>query len=66
MPTFRTLSTRKSILTLAQVTRASVVGIGPRSQWLLVQVAGMDGPVWALCDLVKIIGSLVGVPQLSP
>ena len=45
---------------------ANVIGIGPRSEWLLIQVAGMDGPVWVLCDLMKIIGSLTGLPRLSP
>jgi len=45
---------------------ASAIGIGPRSEWLLVQVAGMGEPVWVHCDLLKIIGSLVGLPQLSP
>jgi len=45
---------------------ARVVGIGPRSEWLLIQVAGMDEPVWVLCDLMKIIGSLTGLPRFSP
>ncbi len=51
---------------LPKGTWAKIIGIGPRSQWILIQVAGMDEPVWILCDLVKIIGSLAGVPQLSP
>jgi len=46
-----------------QGSRTSITGVGPRSQWLLVQVAGMGEPVWVLCDLIKIIGSLAGVPQ---
>ncbi len=63
MPVFRTLSARKSIPTLTQGTRTSITGVGPRAQWLLVQVAGMGDPVWVLCDLIKIIGSLAGDDQ---
>ena len=51
---------------LPKGTWARVVGIGPRYQWLLVQVVGMDEPVWVLCDLLKIIGSLAGIPQVVP
>ena len=51
---------------LPKGTWASITGIGPRSEWIRIHVAGMDEPVWILCDLVKIIGSLAGVPQLSP
>lgn len=51
---------------LPKGTWAKIIGIGPRSEWILIHVAGMDEPVWILCDLVKIIGSLAGVPQLAP
>ena len=56
----------RAVTILPKGTWAKVVGIGPRSEWVLVHVAGMDEPVWVLCDLAKIIGSLTGVPQLSP
>ena len=55
-----------AVTILPKGTWARVVGIGPRSEWLLIQVAGMDEPVWVLCDLLKIIGSLTGLPRLSP
>ena len=55
-----------AVTILPKGTWARVIGIGPRSELLLIQVAGMDGPVWVLCDLLKIIGSLAGIPQLSP
>ncbi len=55
-----------AVTILPRGTWAKVVGIGPRSEWVLIHVAGMDEPVWILCDLAKIIGSLTGVPQLSP
>ena len=55
-----------AVTILPKGTWARVIGIGPRSEWLLLQVAGMNEPVWVLCDLLKTIGSLAGLPQLSP
>ena len=55
-----------AVTILPKGTWARIIGVGPRSEWVLIQVAGMDQPVWIYCDLVKIIGSLAGVPQFSP
>ena len=55
-----------AVTILPKGTWARVVGLGPRSEWLLIQVAGLEEPVWVLCDLLKIIGSLAGIPQVVP
>ena len=55
-----------AVTILPKGTWAAITGVGPRSEWVRIQVAGMDEPVWVYCDLVKIIGSLAAVPQLWP
>ena len=51
---------------LPKGTWATITGVGPRSEWVRIQVVGMDEPVWVPCNLVKTTGSLVGIPQVMP
>ena len=51
---------------LPKGTWAAITGVGPRSEWVRIQVVGMDEPVWVPCNLVKTTGSLVGIPQVMP
>ena len=53
-----------AVTILPKGTWAPITGIVPQTGWLRIQVAGMDEPVWIHCDLVKIIGSLIGIPQV--
>ncbi len=55
-----------AVTILPKGTWARITGIGPRSEWVRIQVAGMAEPVWVYCDLVKTIGSLAGVPVVVP
>ena len=55
-----------AVTILPKGTWAAITGVGPRSEWVRIQVAGMDEPVWVYCDLVKTIGSLAGVPLVVP
>ena len=56
----------EAVTILPKGTWAAITGIGPRSEWVRIQVAGMAEPVWVYCDLVKTIGSLAGVPLVVP
>ena len=55
-----------AVTILPKGTWAAITGVGPRSEWVRIQVVGMDGPVWVPCNLVKTTGSLVGIPQVMP
>ena len=55
-----------AVTILPKGTWAAITGVGPKSEWVRIQVAGMDEPVWVYCDLVKTIGSLAGVPLVVP
>ena len=55
-----------AVTILPKGTWATITGVGPRSEWVRIQVVGMDGPVWVPCNLVKTTGSLVGIPQVMP
>ena len=55
-----------AVTILPKGTWAAITGVGPRSEWVRIQVAGMDEPVWVPCNLVKTIGSLAGVPLVVP
>ena len=55
-----------AVTILPKGTWAAITGVGPRSEWVRIHVAGMDGPVWVPCNLVKTIGSLAGVPLVVP
>ena len=55
-----------AVTILPKGTWARITGIGPRSEWVRIQVAGMAEPVWVYCDLVKTIGSLAAVPLVVP
>ncbi len=55
-----------AVTILPKGTWARITGIGPRSEWVRIQVAGMAEPVWVYCDLVKTIGSLAAVPVVVP
>ena len=55
-----------AVTILPKGTWAAITGVGPRSEWVRIQVAGMAEPVWVYCDLVKTIGSLAGVPLVVP
>ncbi len=56
----------EAVTILPKGTWAAITGIGPRSEWVRIQVAGMAEPVWVYCDLVKTIGSLAAVPLVVP
>ena len=53
-----------AVTILPKGTWSTITGVGPRSEWVRIQVVGMDGPVWVPCNLVKTTGSLVGIPQV--
>ena len=55
-----------AVTILPKGTWAAITGVGPRSEWVRIQVVGMDEPVWVPCNLVKTTGSLVGIPQVMP
>ena len=55
-----------AVTILPKGTWATITGVGPRSEWVRIQVVGMDEPVWVPCNLVKTTGSLVGIPQVMP
>ena len=55
-----------AVTILPKGTWAAITGVGPRSEWVRIQVAGMDEPVWVPCSLVKTIGSLAGVAIVVP
>ena len=55
-----------AVTILPKGTWAAITGVGPRSEWVRIQVVGMDEPVWVPCNLVKTIGSLAGIPQVMP
>ena len=55
-----------AVTILPKGTWATITGVGPRSEWVRIQVVGMDGPVWVPCNLVKTTGSLAGIPQVVP
>ena len=53
-----------AVTILPKGTWATITGVGPRSEWVRIQVVGMDGPVWVPCNLVKTTGSLAGILQI--
>ena len=55
-----------AVTILPKGTWATITGVGPRSEWVRIQVVGMDEPVWVPCNLVKTTGSLVGISQVMP
>ena len=55
-----------AVTILPKGTWATITGVGPRSEWVRIQVVGMDGPVWVPCNLVKTTGSLAVIPQVMP
>ena len=55
-----------AVTILPKGTWAAITGVGPRSEWVRIQVVGMAEPVWVPCNLVKTIGSLAGVPLVVP
>ena len=58
-----------SVAVLPRGTWAEIIAIGdcPPNVWYQIIVPGLDEPVWVVRDFVKVaIGSLAGVPRLSP
>ena len=55
-----------AVTILPKGTWATITGVGPLSEWVRIQVVGMDEPVWVPCNLVKTTGSLAAVPQIVP
>ena len=55
-----------AVTILPKGTWATITGVGPQSEWVRIQVVGMDGPVWVPCNLVKTTGSLAVIPQVAP
>ena len=55
-----------AVAILPKGTWATITCLGPLSEWLQIQVVGMDEPVWVPRNLVKTTGSLAGIPQAAP
>ena len=55
-----------AVVILPKGTWATITCLGPLSEWLQIQVVGMDEPVWVPRNLVKTTGSLAGIPQAAP
>ncbi len=56
----------EAVTILPKGTWATITCLGPLSEWLQIHVIGMDEPVWVPRNLVKITGSLAGIPQAAP
>ncbi len=57
------------IAVLPRGTWVQIIAIGdcPPNVWYQIIVPGLDEPVWVVRDFVKVaIGSLAGIPQLTP
>ena len=55
-----------AVTILPKGTWAKITGRDAQGDWIQIEVVGMDAPVWVACKLIKVIGSLAGVPQIAP
>ena len=53
------------VTTVAQGTRAEIIGIGPQDEWFLVELDSLDDPAWIYQDLTTVVGSLAGVRRVA-
>ena len=53
------------VTTVAQGTRAEIIGIGPQDDWFLVELDSLDDPAWIYQDLSTVVGSLAGVRRVA-
>ena len=53
------------VTTVAQGTRATIIGIGPLDDWYQVELDTLSTPAWIYQDLTTLVGSLAGVPRFT-
>ena len=53
------------ITTVAEGTRAEIIGTDPRDEWLLVELDSLVEPAWIYRDLTTVVGSLAGVRRIG-
>ena len=53
------------VATVPQETPARIIGLGPQDEWYLVEIDGVDAPVWLYRDLTELVGSLDGVRRIA-
>ena len=50
---------------LTSGTQVKITGLGPREEWLQVEVSGVSEPAWIYRELTEVVGSLDGVKRFT-
>ena len=53
------------LTTVAQGTRAKIIGLGPQDRWFLIELPGLDGPAWIHQSLTEVAGSVWGIRRIT-
>ena len=53
------------LTTVAQGTRAKIIGLGPQDRWFLIELPGLDGPAWIHQSLTEVVGSVWGIRRIT-
>ena len=53
------------LTTVPKGTQATIIGIGPNSEWYKVNLGVLSGPAWIYAGLTKVTGSLANVRQYT-